>query len=89
MKAFAEQGAKVFITYYREVCRYSEEELKQARESGVGGDVLYRAMQQRSADELVSQIRSKGGAAVAHKADLANPDNIPVLFDLCETELGG
>ena len=25
---------------------------------------------------------------MAHEADLANPDNIPLLFDLCEAELG-
>ena len=87
-QAFAAEGAKVFVTYYRGPCRYSDEELKKAQEAGVGGDALYRAMQQRSADPLVRQIRSQGGAAVAHEADLANPDNIPRLFDLCEAQPG-
>lgn len=87
-KAFAAQETKVFITYYRDECRYSEEELKEAREKGIGGDVLYRAMQQQSAEPLVQQVHSQDGVAFAHEANLANPDNIPVLFDLCEAELG-
>lgn len=87
-KAFSAQDAKVFITYYRDECRYSEEELEKARKERIGGDMLYRAMQQQSADSLVDHIRSQGGVAIAHEADLAKPDNIPKLFDLCETELG-
>lgn len=87
-KAFAAQGAKMLITYYRDTCRYSKEELERARQAGVGGDALYRAMQQQSADPLVQCIRSQGGVAVAHEADLADPENIPWLFDRCEEELG-
>lgn len=87
-RAFAAQGAAVLITYYRDACRYTEEELQQAREAGVGGDRLYRAMQQQPADPLVRQIRDRGGVALAHEADLADPNNIPRLFDLCEAELG-
>ena len=87
-KAFAAQGCRVFVTYYRDACRYSEDELQQAREAGAGGDALYRAMQQQSADPLVDHIRELGGVAVAHEADLADPESIPLLFDLCEAELG-
>ena len=87
-KAFAAQGCKVFITYYRDVSCYTEEELREAREAGAGGDRLYRAMQHQSAEPLVHQIREQGGLAVAHEADLGNPANIPLLFDLCEAELG-
>jgi 3-oxoacyl-[acyl-carrier protein] reductase len=87
-QAFAAQGAKVFITYYREPCRYSDAELNRAREAGVGGDLLYQAMQQQSAGPLLKQIRSQGGVAVAQETDLADPANIPLLFDLCEAELG-
>ena len=87
--AFAVQRAKVFITYYRDKCRYSEEELQEAKASGIGGDILYRAMQQQSADPLLESIRKQGGMAIAHEADLANPENIPLLFDLCETHFGG
>jgi 3-oxoacyl-[acyl-carrier protein] reductase len=87
-KAFAAQGAKVFIAYYRVPCQYSAEELRQAQEAGVGGEKLYRAQQQQSADPLVHLIHAQGGVAVAHEADLADPENIPLLFDRCEAELG-
>jgi 3-oxoacyl-[acyl-carrier protein] reductase len=88
-KAFATQEeAKVFITYYRDVCRYSAEVLDKAREAGLGGDVLYRAMQQQSADPLINHIQAKGGVAIAREADLADADNIPRLFDWCQAELG-
>ena len=87
-KAFAAQGSKVFITYYRDASHYSEQELQKAWEVGIGGDVLYRARQQQSADSLVRDICDKGVIATAHEADLANPDNIPLLFDLCGEQLG-
>ena len=87
-KAFAAQAAKVFIAYYRGPCRYSEEELQKAREAGVGGPVLYEAMQQQSGELVVRDIRSEGGVAVGHEADLADTSNIPMLFDLCEAKLG-
>ncbi len=87
-EAFAAQGAKVFITYYRGACRYSDEELEQARQAGIGGDVLYRAMQQQSAEPLIRRIHARGGIAAAQEADLADPDNVPRLFDRCEAELG-
>ncbi len=87
-KAFATQGAQVFITFYRGASRYSEEELRHAREAGIGGDALYHALQQQSADCLVQQIRAQGGVGVTREADLAQPDSIPLLFDECETELG-
>src|SRR3989304_873768 len=80
-KAFAAQGAKVFITFYRVTCRYSEEELQQAKASGIGGDILYRAMQQQSADPLLESIHAQGGIAMAYEADLANLDNIPLVFN--------
>jgi 3-oxoacyl-[acyl-carrier protein] reductase len=86
--AFAAQGANVFITYYRGVCKYSEAELRNAVQAHIGGDVLYRALQQMPADLLVAQIQAAGGVAQAHEVDLANHDNIPVLFDLCQESLG-
>jgi 3-oxoacyl-[acyl-carrier protein] reductase len=87
-KAFGAQGCRVFITYYRDACRYSEEELQQAQEVGAGSDALYQSMQQQPAGPLVRQIRELGGVAVAHEADLGDPANIPLQFDLCEAELG-
>ncbi len=88
-RAFAAQGARVFITFYREPCPYSDQELRQAIANGTGGDVFYRAMQQQSADLLIENIHSQGGVAVAEEMNLADFNNIPRLFDLCETDLGG
>ena len=79
-RAFATQGAKVFITYYYDSCSYSEEELQNARETGIGGDKLCRALQQQSVEPLVQAIRDQGGDVVAHEAALGDPDNIPKLF---------
>ncbi len=87
-RALAAQGAKVFITYYRAPQRYSEAELQTALDAGVGGDALYCALQQNTADALVTDIRAQGGVAVAREADLSDPANIPLLFDRCEAELG-
>jgi 3-oxoacyl-[acyl-carrier protein] reductase len=87
-RTFAEQGAMVFITAYRAATPYSAEELLQARAQGVGGDALYRAMQQQPAAALVTEIRARGGQAAAYEADLADPSNIPKLFDLCEATFG-
>jgi 3-oxoacyl-[acyl-carrier protein] reductase len=86
--ALAAQGARVFITFYREPTRYSDEQLREARAAGIGGDVLYRALQGQPARPLVEAIRARGGTAVAHEMDLADPGNIPILFDLCASELG-
>jgi 3-oxoacyl-[acyl-carrier protein] reductase len=87
-RAFASQGAKVAITYYREPARYAEAEMRQAQAAGIGGERLYHAQQQQSAEPLVAEIRSQGGIAVARPADLADPAHIPALFDWCEAELG-
>ena len=43
--ALGKQGVKVFASFFRPSCQYTEEKLKHAEESGIGGDLLYRAMQ--------------------------------------------
>ena len=55
-KSLASQGAQVFITWYVPDSPYSEDELEKARLSGVGGDEMYRAMQQESGEEVVTWI---------------------------------
>ncbi len=87
-RAFAAQGAKVFIAFYREPCRDSQEELERVRATNSGGALLYRAMQQQSAAPVLEDIRSRGGEAFAAELDLADARNIPLLFDRCEQELG-
>jgi 3-oxoacyl-[acyl-carrier protein] reductase len=87
-RAFALQGAKVFITYYREPCSLSAEELEKERQSKIGGVSLYRALRQQSAEGLVREICSQGGTAAACEMDLSDAANIVRLFDHCEKEFG-
>jgi 3-oxoacyl-[acyl-carrier protein] reductase len=87
-RAFAAQGARVCVAWYREGCPYSPAELGAARAAGVGGDRLYRARQQQDPKSLVEAIRAAGSQAMAVEADLGDVERIPALFDACERELG-
>ena len=87
-KAFAKQGAKVFISFYRGECSLSEAELAAEKAAGIGGAGLYWANQQVTAVSLVNEIVTGGGTAVSLEADLADSSNIPLLFDECEAQLG-
>jgi 3-oxoacyl-[acyl-carrier protein] reductase len=87
-RAFAAQGARVAITYFRGPPAYSPEELDAAQRAGVGGDALYTARQQQPAAPLVAQITGAGGTAAAQEADLGDPKAVPRLFDWCEAVLG-
>ncbi len=87
-KALSLQGARVFITYYRPPCRYTQKQLDEAAQRGIGGDVLYCAGQQETPDALLDEIRAGGGEAAAREIDLADESNIPGLFDLVENDLG-
>ena len=87
-KAFAAQGAKVFITFFREKTPLTPDELDAARTEGVGGAKYYWSQQQGTPDDYTAEIQSEGGAVYIHEADLADTANIPLLFDLCEDNLG-
>ena len=86
--ALAAQGAKVFITYFREESSFTNEELVQASIQGVGGRLLYEAHQQQTADGVVQAIQAKGEIATTFEADLACVENIHTVYDLCEERLG-
>jgi 3-oxoacyl-[acyl-carrier protein] reductase len=87
-RAFAAQGASVFITYYRDPVPFTGEELQKAREQGQGGPLLYAAQQQQTPETLLSEIRAMGSRCGAMQLDLSDAANIPLLFDRCEAELG-
>ena len=87
-QALAAQGAKVLITYFRLETDYGASELQAALDAGIGGDRLYRAQQQQSADHVLSAIRSAGGTATAVEMDLSKAEAIPGLLDRCEAEIG-
>lgn len=87
-KALAIQGARIFITYYITDSPFSTDELMEAREKGIGGMPLYFALQQQSGEVVAEEIRMQGGAVVTKEADLAEVQNIPMLFDACEEKIG-
>lgn len=87
-RAFAREGAKVFITYLRTLPERRDipiDEIKKATEPGYP---LYYAMHMKSADEVLGVIREAGGQAAAWEADLTCAENIPLLFDRAESEFG-
>lgn len=86
--ALGTQDVKVFASFFRPPCQYSETELKQAEEAGLGGDALYRAMQQKPIEHLVNQFEEGGMEISVLETDLADETNISKLFDACEKELG-
>ena len=86
--ALGNQGVKVFASFFRPPSQYSKTELKQAEEIGLGGDVLYRAMQQKPIEHLVNQFEEGGMKISVLEANLADETNISKLFDACEKELG-
>jgi 3-oxoacyl-[acyl-carrier protein] reductase len=79
--AFAKEGAKVLINYYRFAAEaygdISEEEVEKAT---IPGRAYYCKMQTQTAD--------LGGKCLAIEADLSEPANIVMLFDEAERALG-
>jgi 3-oxoacyl-[acyl-carrier protein] reductase len=82
-RAFAAQGAKVFIQYLRLSSKTTS-----SKETSVPGEALYRANQAKTADEVLQLIRAQGGQVDALEIDLATPTNIPALFDRVEKAFG-
>ncbi len=74
--AFAKEGVKVFITYFRIVRK------------GRNDTEEYKNSQAKNADEIVMQIKSFGGMVESLEIDLAKPSSIPVLFNEAETKIG-
>jgi 3-oxoacyl-[acyl-carrier protein] reductase len=87
--ALAEQGAKVFLNYYRWSAEgqgaVSPEEAAGAEQPG---RARYYKMQTRTADDVLETIREFGGTCAAWEADLSDPNNIAALFDRAEQDLG-
>ena len=82
-KAFAAQGAKVFLHYFRQ-------QHKSASESGSEspGAPFYWSQQSKTADEVLEAIRGLGAQADAWEADLSDQATIAAMFDEAEKCLG-
>jgi len=74
--AFANQKAKVFITYLR----INSKERNDTTE--------YKKNQEKNADEVVAQIKALGGLVESLEIDLSDPTNIPILFNEVESKMG-
>ena len=81
-KAFAAQGARVFIHFFR-----SSNALDKKQEH-TPGEAFFQAQQSKTADEVLQAIHQSGGKAAAWEADLADPANIPELFNQVEAVFG-
>ena len=82
-RAFAAQGARVFLHFFRLPKATGGEEPVHGP-----GPAFYQAQQGKTADEVLEAIRRRGGQAAAWEADLSNPENIPRLFDQVEAVFG-
>jgi 3-oxoacyl-[acyl-carrier protein] reductase len=87
-RAFAYEGAQVFISYLRLSPEDYGISMDEANKANTAGPALYRARQAASVKEVVETIRARGGQAEAWEADLADPATIPQLFDRAEKAFG-
>ena len=86
-KAFAAQGAAVFIHYFRSPFLIPPGSSAPGEGSAPGRD-LYCVQQQKNADEVLRLIRASGGKAESWEADLSDPSVVVELFDRAEKAFG-
>lgn len=82
-RAFAAQGAAVFVHYLR--VHHGE-----ARRGAphAPGETFYYAQSRKGPDAVLEALRDLGGATAAWEADLSNPALLSLLFDRAEATLG-
>jgi 3-oxoacyl-[acyl-carrier protein] reductase len=85
-RAFAAQGAKVFLHYFRQTGAEVPDEA--AGQDDSPGASFYYSQQAKTADEVLTEIRRIGAEADAWEADLADVRLIPLLYDRAERRLG-
>ncbi len=86
-RAFAAQGAKVFLHYFRPGLKEMKKE-SPPPETNSPGEAFYHAQQMKPPDEVLQAIRKLGGSGHAWEADLSDPLVIPELFDQAENAFG-
>ena len=83
-RALAAQGVRVFIGYYR----LPLADDFQNADMRVPGQAAHDKIRADDADDVLQEIRAVGGVAAAQEVDLAQPEQIPALFDAAEAALG-
>jgi 3-oxoacyl-[acyl-carrier protein] reductase len=86
-KAFAAQGANVFLHYFRPDIKEPQKE-PLSQEAASPGEAFYHAQQMKAADEVLQIINKLGGRGHAWEADFSVAQNIPKLFDQAENAFG-
>jgi len=86
--AFAREGSKVFVNYLRQPPELFGETRESSEKAATPGRAYYCKKISQSADQVVNRITKSGGECSAWEADLAQPDNIPKLFDMAEDKFG-
>lgn len=87
-RAFAREGAKVFVTYLRLSPETFGLSLDQAQQATLPSSPFYHAMRSKTAEDVIQSIRTSGGQIDSCEADLTNPEIISQLFDQVETSFG-
>lgn len=85
---FAKEGAKVFLNFLRQSPELYGETDESAKKAKNPGRAFYCKMISQSADEVKNKIMKLGIKSYVWEADLSDPDNIPLMFDLAEEHLG-
>jgi len=85
-QAFAAQGARVFLHYFRE--SYMPHADAPAEGTTTPGVSFYSSQQAKSVDEVLERVLKLGVQACALEADLSDPAVIPIAFDRAEAALG-
>ncbi len=84
-RAFASQGCRVFLHYFRQA---GPDALLNTVEAGPPGVTFYNSQQAKPADGVLGEIRKLGAEAHSWEAYLADASLIPLLFDQAERLLG-
>ena len=86
-RAFAAQGAKVFIHFYRYVVDMPGEAGQEHNPDQPGLSFFFK-QQAKNAEEVFSSIRDDGGIAEAWEGDLRDPVQAYRLFESAEKAFG-
>jgi 3-oxoacyl-[acyl-carrier protein] reductase len=87
-RAFAAQGASVFLHYLRQSSEDFGDIDVDAPSADTPGMAFYLSLQAETADNVVQGIRQQGGLADSWEADLSDASVVPELLDRAERSLG-
>ena len=86
-KAFAAQGAGIFLHYFR-LRRNPNPTAEASAPPESPGAAFYWSQLEKTADEVLAGVRALGVQASAWEGDLSDPATIPAMFDQAERSVG-